>query len=155
MEEATVHTGESGAPTNRMIIAVLALIGVLMSLYLTLHKLGYVGALACGTGACEVVQTSKWAVQFGVPVPVFGLLGYALMLAVAVAGLQPRGSSDRIFSIMIFVLADIAFLFTLYLSYLEQFVIHAWCRWCIGSAAVATAIWICSLVELLRLQRTR
>jgi len=140
-------------PLNRMIIAVLALIGVLVSLYLTLHKLGLIGELVCGTGSCEVVQTSKWAVQFGVPVPVLGVLGYAVMFGLAIIGLQAR-PNDRMIGLALFVLADFAFMFTLYLSYLEQFVIHAWCRWCIGSAVIATAIWICSLAELPRLRRT-
>lgn len=154
MTDEPIETGAEGPRANRMIIAVLALIGVLVSLYLTLHKLGYIGTLACGTGACEVVQTSKWAVQLGVPVPMLGLLGYIAMLIVAVVGLQATGRKDRIVAVLLFVLADGAFMFTLYLSYLEQFVIHAWCRWCIGSAVIATGIWICSLAELPRFRRT-
>ena len=46
-----------------------------------------------------------------------------------------------------------AFLFSAYLSALEQFVIHAWCRWCIGSAVVATLIFLCTLPEFRRLER--
>jgi uncharacterized membrane protein len=140
-------------PINRMAIAVLALIGVLISVYLTLHKFGIIGTLVCGTGSCETVQTSKWAVFMGVPVPLLGLVGYAVLFALAMMGLQPRWLADRKLSVVIFALADAALLFTLYLTYLEMYVIHAWCRWCIGSAIIVTLIWLFSLAELPRLRR--
>ena len=139
-------------PLNRMIIAVLALIGVLISTYLTLHKYGFIGSLLCGTGSCETVQASPWAVFMGVPVPVIGLIGYAILLVIALLGLQPR--AGRTLPLILLVIATGAFGFTAYLSYLEAFVIHAWCRWCLVSAALVTLIWILSLVELPKLRRT-
>jgi len=146
---------ESGsAPANRMAVAVLALVGLLISAYLTLHKYGYIGTLACGSGACETVQTSKYAVLMGVPVPVIGLVGYLLLLVVAIVGLQPGMWRSRGFSIVLFVLADGALLFSIYFTYLEKFVIHAWCRWCIGSAVVSLLIWLFALAEVPRLRRT-
>ena len=142
---------EDVTPANRMIIAVLALLGLLISVYLTLHKYGVIGTLACGSGACEVVQTSKWATQFGIPVPVLGLIGYALIFGVALAGLQMQ---SRAMAVAIFVLADLALLFSVYLSLIEQFRIHAWCRWCIGSAVITILIWLSALAELPRFRRT-
>jgi uncharacterized membrane protein len=138
-------------PLNRMVIAVLALIGVLISVYLTLHNYGVIGTLACGAGSCDTVQASKWAVFMGVPVPVLGLIGYALVLVTALVGLAKTES--RALGLALFVLADGAFVFSLYLTYLEAFVIHAWCRWCIASAAITLLIWIASLAELPRLRR--
>ncbi|MGQ0560298.1 MAG: vitamin K epoxide reductase family protein [Gemmatimonadota bacterium] len=140
-------------PVNRMIIAVLALIGVLISVYLTLHKYGIVGTLVCGAGSCETVQASPWAVFMGVPVPVLGLAGYLLLLAVALAGLQPERVAGRIMPILLLLLANTALVFTLYLTYLEAFVIHAWCRWCIVSAVLVTLIWLAALAELPKLRR--
>jgi len=140
-------------PVNRMAIAVLALIGLLMSVYLTLHKYGYIGTLACGTGSCDTVQTSPWAVFMGIPVPVMGVVGYLVLLVLAVVGLQPAHAENRKLGLLIFLLADIAVAFTVYLTYLEAFVINAWCRWCIGSAIIVTLIWIFSLPELLKLRR--
>ncbi|MGQ0814756.1 MAG: vitamin K epoxide reductase family protein [Gemmatimonadota bacterium] len=145
------ETELAAPPLNRMIIAVLALVGVLMSAYLTLHKFGVIGTLACGTGSCETVQASPWAVFMGVPVPVLGLVGYALLLAVALVGLYP-GRSKAV-PILLLVLATGAFGFTLYLTYLEAFVINAWCRWCIVSAALVTLVWLCALAELPALLR--
>lgn len=139
---------DESPPVNRMIIAVLALVGLLISVYLTLHKYGIIGTLACGTGSCETVQMSKWAVFLGIPVPVMGLIGYAIILGVALVGLQ--NVESRALAIALFVLADGAFFFSIYLSLIEQFRIHAWCRWCIASATVSTLIWFCALAELPR-----
>jgi len=73
-----------------MLMALIALIGVFVSLYLTLYKLGYVGTLACGTGSCEKVQLSKWGDFLGQPVAAWGVGYYLLVFAVAVAGVQER-----------------------------------------------------------------
>jgi uncharacterized membrane protein len=147
-----VVTEQAAPPTNRMVIAILALIGVLISVYLTLHKFGVIGTLVCGTGSCETVQASKWAVFMGVPVPLLGLAGYLTLLIIALIGLQPR-PDDRRIPFVLFVLADAAFMFTLYLTYLEAFVIHAWCRWCIVSAILITLIWLAALFEIPRLRK--
>lgn len=134
-------------------ITVLAMVGALISLYLTLHKLGMVGTLLCGTGSCEVVQTSKWAVFLGVPVPYWGLVGYTLLTTVGLISLQPRFLDNRSVRLALILMATSSFAFSVYLSALEQFVIHAWCRWCIGSAVIATLIFLCTLPEFRRLER--
>ena len=54
--------------SRRMLMALIALIGVFVSVYLTLYKLGYIGTLVCGTGGCETVQLSRWGNFLGVPV---------------------------------------------------------------------------------------
>jgi uncharacterized membrane protein len=144
---------EASPPANRMGITLLALIGALISLYLTLHKLGVIGTLACGTGSCEVVQTSKYAVFLGVPVPYWGIAGYAVLTTLGLISLQPRYIDSRAVRIALIVTATGAFAFSVYLSALEQFVIKAWCRWCIASAVVATLIFLCTLPEFRRLRR--
>ena len=152
MTEELHYEEEVRPPVNRMAIAFLALVGMLISVYLTLHKFGYIGTLACGTGSCETVQTSPWAVFMGVPVPVLGLAGYLLVLIVALVGLQPAAVASRRVAMIIFALAAGAFLFSAYLTYLEAFVIHAWCRWCLVSAALATLIFLAALPEINRLR---
>lgn len=149
-----VEVVEVEPPKNRMAITLLALIGALISLYLTLHRLGVLGALLCGTGSCEVVQTSKFAVFMGVPVPYWGLAGYTTLTTLALAGLQPRYLHSRPLRLALIVLAVGAFAFSIYLSALEAYVIHAWCRWCIASAVIATLIFLCTIPEYRRLGRT-
>lgn len=149
----SVGEGDSRPPVNRMVIAILALIGVFISAYLLLHRLGYVGTLACGPGGgCGVVQTSVYAVFLGIPVPAWGVGGYLVILGVALAGLQPPFTADRRIAVSLLALAFVAFTFSIYLTALEAFVIAAWCRWCVASAAVATLIFFASVGEIPRLR---
>jgi uncharacterized membrane protein len=123
---------------------------VMLSVYLTMYKLGMVGELVCGTGSCERVQDSPWGVFLGMPVAAWGVLGYAVLLALAIAGLQPRLAHSRAVAGMLFGASLAGLLFTAYLTYLEAAVIHAWCRWCLGSAAIIALIFLCSIPGLRR-----
>jgi uncharacterized membrane protein len=135
----------------RQAIALLALVGLFVALYLWLHALGFGGAIRCGTsGGCETVQTSQWAVFLGMPVAFYGVVGYLAVLVVALAALRPAALPQRGWNTLLAALASVGFLFTLYLTYLELFVIHAICRWCVGSAAIITLIWIVSVIALRR-----
>src|SRR2546422_7155880 len=133
----------------RQAIAVLALVGLFVALYLWLHALGYGGAIKCGaSGGCEVVQTRQWATFLGLPVAFYGVVGYLTMLVVAIVAVRPAARAEAGWSKLLALLATIGFGFTLYLTYLELFVIHAICRWCIGSAGIITVIWVVSVVAL-------
>ena len=135
---------------HRQVIAVLALAGLLVSLYLWLWKIGLMGALQCGAGGCEVVQTSDWAVLFGIPVAFYGVVGYAALLLASIVGLQPRFVEQRTPTVVLAAMASAGVAFTAYLTWLEYAVIEAWCRWCLGSAAIITAIWVTALAGLRR-----
>lgn len=148
-------TGPERSPVNRMGIAICALVGLLIAAYMSLYKLGVLGVLACGTGGCEIVQNSPWAVFLGVPVPYLGFLGYALVLVVALLGLQPGFTHDRRVAAVLAAGALLAFAFSAYLTYLEAAVIHAWCQWCVGSAVVATAMLLFTIPEIPMLRRSR
>ena len=133
---------------NRQTIALLALVGFFVALYLWLHALGIGGALKCGTGSCDTVQASRWAVFLGQPVALYGVIGYFAILIVALAALRPAALRQRGWSVVLAGLATVGVLFTAYLTYLELFVIHAICRWCVGSAVIITAIWIVAFLSL-------
>lgn len=131
---------------HRMVSATLALGGLILSLYLTLWRYGFLGPLQCGTGGCELVQTSEWASLFGVPVALIGLLGYAGLLGVSLWGLSGSWAERPEPTTWLLGLSASGVAFTAYLTYLEAFVIHAWCRWCLGSAAIIVAIFVTVLV---------
>lgn len=132
-----------------MVTATLALGGFFVSLYLWLWKLGVVGSLSCGPGGgCEYVQTSPYAVLFGVPVAFVGVAGYLVLFLASLLGLQPRWIHRRQPTVALVVLSGGAVAFTAYLTYLEAAVIHAWCRWCLVSAGLIAAIFVTSLVGL-------
>ena len=125
---------------RRQAIAFLALVGFCIALYLWFYKIGIIGKLQCGSGSCEYVQTSSYGALFGVPVAFFGVAGYAVIFAVAIAGLQPSQLARRWPTTALALLSAGGFVFTLYLTGIELFVLHAICRWCVGSALVITAI---------------
>lgn len=133
---------------HRQIVAVLALAGVMLSAYLVLQRMGLLGALVCGTGGCETVQASRWSAFLGIPVAAWGLAGYLGMFVVALAGVQGRWAEQAGPTKLLALLSGVGVAFTLYLTYLELFVIHAVCRWCVGSAVIIAAIFLASLAGL-------
>jgi uncharacterized membrane protein len=133
---------------RRQAIVLLALVGLLVATYLWLYKIGVLGELQCGTGSCESVQASRYAELFGIPVALYGVAGYAALMGLGLAALQPRFAADRRIGVLLATLATVGFAFTIYLTAIELFVLHEICRWCVLSAVIMTAIWALSIVGL-------
>jgi uncharacterized membrane protein len=131
-------------------MALLALVGLLVATYLWLYKLEVLGELRCGTGSCEVVQASPYAALLGIPVAFYGVVGYAALFVISLGGLQPRFAADRRVAVLLAALATTGFAFTLYLTAIELFVLHAICRWCVASAVIMTAIWAIAVTGVRR-----
>ena len=137
----------------RMSAAFLSLAGLFISGYLYLYKIGRIGSLACGTGGCETVQLSPWSRVAGFEVSLIGVVGYAGLLVLSLASLQ-AGRLERRWPIRLMVLAaGVGVLFTAYLTYLELFVIHAICRWCVASGVIILAIFVAALLDRRTLSR--
>jgi uncharacterized membrane protein len=130
----------------RMGAALLSLVGLFVSAYLYLYKIGRIGSLACGTGECETVQASTWSRFAGVEVALIGVVGYVGLVLLGLASLQPVLARRRWPANLMVWLSGLGVLFSLYLTYLELFVIHAICRWCVGSAVIITAVFVLSLL---------
>jgi uncharacterized membrane protein len=132
----------------RQILAGLAAIGLAIAGYLTIvHYSGGDPACLAGGGGCSKVQESDYAELLSVPVPLIGLVGYLVVLASA-ALTGDRGRMLGLFATVI------GFGFSLYLTYLELFVIEAICQWCVASAAVMTAAFAFALWRALRFTGT-
>ena len=120
---------------------VLALIGMGVAAYLTYVETQSVNAICGPVGDCNAVQSSPYAILFGI-LPV-GLLGLAGFLAILIAWFWRRLRSDVIAeyaSVAIFGMALFGTLFSIYLTYLELFVIKAVCIWCLSSAVIITLL---------------
>lgn len=120
-------------------IAVISALGLCVSGYLAYNKL-FGGTLQCVAGhGCQIVQKSKYATFAGVPVPYIGFIGWIGILAsLALPGDLGRGVTAA--------MTVFGFFFTLYLTYLELFVIDAICPWCVANGvlttiAAALAVW--------------
>ena len=135
---------------HRQAIALLALVGFCVALYLWLYKIGIIGQLQCGSGSCEYVQTSRYGVFLGLPVAFYGVVGYLAIFVVALIGLQPAQLEKRGPALIAAGLAAGGLAFTLYLTFIELFMLHALCRWCVGSAVIITAITIVAVSALVR-----
>jgi uncharacterized membrane protein len=132
---------------KRMLVALVALAGVFVALYLTLYKLGYIGTLACAVGSCETVQTSKWATFLGFPVGAWGVAYYLAVLALALVGLTGRFADSIRLSDVLAGVTGFGLLFSIWLTYLELFVIHAICQWCVVSAILAAILFVLAWLD--------
>ncbi len=113
------------------IAAVVALLGIAESTYLTVLHLSGANIVCLGAGHCSEVLRSKWA-SIG-PVPLAALGGLAYFIVFSSATLAAFG--DRRAPAFLGVTVGLMFLATLALLYLQAFVLHAFCDYCLLSAA--------------------
>ncbi|MCX7622336.1 MAG: vitamin K epoxide reductase family protein [Thermomicrobium sp.] len=141
----------SRRPRWPLLSLLLALAGVAVAGYLTV--VAYDDALlVCGLGDCSTVQNSPYAKVGGVPI---ALLGLGMYLALLGGGLA-RWRWPRRADLLTSANAGIALagtLYSAYLTYLELFVIHAICQWCVTSAVLVTALLLVEGWGLRRLLR--
>jgi uncharacterized membrane protein len=123
-------------------IGVVALIGLGVASYLTYVHYAGSAPVCLSSGGCEKVQSSHYSKLAGVPVSVLGLVGYAGLLA----SLLVPGESGLFTGALI---ALIGFGFSVYLTYLELFKIHAICQWCVASAVLMTVLAVLTVLRLL------
>lgn len=159
----------------RMVIGVLALLGLLVAVYLSVFELAclmnpdFCGDPVCPTAGCGEVNRSRYVTMLGIPIAVLGAMGCTLILAVDLGWMtrcrmalspgerrgRPGGSGPGKtlrrwlatipVGLVLIGLSGFGFLFTLFLKYLELFKIQAICFWCLVSALLMTAIFALSL----------
>src|SRR5512146_2499183 len=94
----------------------LAVLGVLVSIYMTIYKLTENPNMCLGNGGCSVVNSSKYASLYGIPVAVIGVGGYLVILLIL--WMESRNAFLTTNGTMVvFGLALLGFIFTLYLVY--------------------------------------
>ena len=130
-----------------MIVAMLSLAGIFVALYLLLYKLGLIGELSCSVGSCETVNTSKWATFLGLPVAGWGVAWYVGMFVLALVSTGEKFADSLSVSMLLLFVAATGLIFSLYLTYLELFVIDAICQWCVVSAIIVTTIFFVCLMD--------
>jgi uncharacterized membrane protein len=132
------------------LIPVLIVVGIGVAGYLSYVETQAVGVICGPIGDCNTVQQSRYARLFDVlPVGVLGLTGY---LALLVSWLFRRyvPTLEKPAAIGFFGLAFFAVLFSLYLTYLEPFIIKAVCMWCLFSAVIASLLLLLGLPPAIR-----
>lgn len=92
---------------------------------------------------CDIVNTSKWSTLFGIPVGVFGAVSYGFML---VATLMYMKTDDEFTLDAVMGVSILGFLFSLYLTYIEAFVLKVWCLVCVTSQLSILIIMVSAIV---------
>jgi uncharacterized membrane protein len=132
---------------SKKVILLLSFAGLAISSYLAWTYLSG-SSIACTTHGCDAVRSSNYANLFGVPQPAFGIIFYLILIVLSLA-LQ---IFDKFFTILlkrlIIVVSTLGFLYSVYLTGLEAFVIKAYCDWCLASAGISTLIFIIALREI-------
>jgi uncharacterized membrane protein len=123
----------------------LALGSLVVALYLAYVKLAGEAPSCAVFGGCDRVSASPYSEFMGIPVGVFGAAGSTLILAAA-AGWWLRGSRAALIAAYVLGLASLPVI--AYLTYLELFVIHAICIWCVAYALLLIGGWVVAMLAL-------
>lgn len=134
----------------RRLIAVLALLGLGVSAYLSYAYLAQV-EVSCweGSAGCDAVKASRYAWLGPVPVPVLGMMAYVAILWLCIPAWLPAALKPQA-ALLLFGLATVGTMFSAYLTYLELFVIYAVCSWCVASAVLMGLLWVSSVLQLVK-----
>jgi len=126
---------------SKWIIPIVSIIGLFVASYLSYVEVTQSTAVCGPVGDCNTVQESPYAKLFGIlPIGVLGVIGYiAIIIAWIVQYYGPQ-SFRRISTLGIWAMAWFGVLFSIYLTFLEPFVIGATCAWCLTSAIIMTII---------------
>ena len=126
----------------------LSLLGLFDSLYLFWVYVSPWRPMVClGTG-CDAIRASAYSKLVGLPVPLYGVAAYSVLAFLIFAEALVSAQFVRRINYAVGVIAGAGFLFSLYLTYLEAFVVRAWCVWCIVSALAITSILALAVLDL-------
>ena len=128
---------------------ILAMLGVLDSIYLLVYKLTGNNQMCLGNGGCHDVNFSPYSEIGGIPVAVFGIAAFLVIAFILLLELRLEVVKEygplAIFGIS---LAGVAF--TAYLTWLEIYVIHAICPFCVAVAVIITLVFILAVIRLIK-----
>ena len=123
------------------VIPALVLVGTGVASYLSFIEVTHAEAVCGPVGDCNTVNQSEYAYLFGVlPVGVLGLVGYGAILVLWVLRHSGSGPTHRRATLGLWGAALFGTAFSVYLTFLEPFVIGATCAWCLTSAVIMTLI---------------
>ncbi|HDD62331.1 MAG: vitamin K epoxide reductase [Chloroflexota bacterium] len=140
-------TDKKGAP--EWLIPLLSVIGIGIAGYLAYVELNQVEAVCGPVGNCNTVQQSEYATLFGIlPIGVMGVMGYLVIIILWLARLLDLPGYTRILNLGLFGITLFGLLFSIYLTFLEPFVIGATCIWCLSSAVIMTILFLLAAGKL-------
>ncbi|HKP67981.1 MAG TPA: vitamin K epoxide reductase family protein [Pyrinomonadaceae bacterium] len=130
MVEETNEAAGSSIAKLPLAAAIVALGGLVDSVYLTVHHLTSEPVPCSLITGCETVLTSKYAEFNGIPLAAFGAAAYFVAFSLAVLVAFGNRRLWNLFGVQVTLMAA----FTVWLLYLQAFVIGAFCQFCLISA---------------------
>lgn len=122
--------------------AIVSLIGLADAIYLTVEHVTGQSVRCTIIAGCSEVLSSRYAAVAGLPLAAVGAAAYFSVFSLATLA----AFGYRVAGTLMTALVLLMFLFSLWLIYLQAFVIHAFCQFCLLSAAVTTALTIIALL---------
>ncbi len=127
---------------------ILAVAGFIDSVYLSWIKFSHTESSCIrGIGDCFTVNTSRYSEVQGIPIAVFGAVGYLIIIVTLLAWRRP-GFFEENSSLILFGVTLFGVLYSIYLTYLEIAVIKAICPFCLLSATIMLILFILSTAQL-------
>ena len=146
---ATLGMGSSaGSRTRRAlwILGGLSLIGLADAIYLTMEHLSGRSVRCTITSGCSEVLSSEYATVRGIPLAMIGAAAYFTVFSLAVLAAY----SYRWAAKLLTVIGALMFITTLWLLYLQAFVIKHFCQFCLLSALVTVVLTILVFISIRR-----
>ena len=131
------------------VAALLSLLGLADALYLTVEHVTGQSVRCTIISGCSEVLSSPYAVVAGVPLAMIGAAAYFTVFSLATLA----AFNYRIAGTLLTVLVTAMFLVSLWLIYLQAFVIREFCQYCLLSAAITPGLLVVTLFSR-RLART-
>jgi len=123
---------------------VVAIIGLIDAIYLTIHYYTAEPVPCAITGGCEMVLTSPYAEVAGIPLAAFGAAAYFVAFALALLTVYGNPMTWKLFGALSLLMAA----FSGYLIYVQAEYIHAFCQFCLLSAGTSFTLFILFLISI-------
>jgi uncharacterized membrane protein len=106
-------------------------------------------SIVCGESqGCDLVAQSSYSRMFGIPIAVYGLLTYIVLLGLLTVRRRVGEAHEAYVPLAMFGIAIVGVLFSAYLTYLELYVILAVCKWCVAQALIMAVFLALSVIDI-------
>ena len=122
-------------------LVITAFLGLVVAGYLFITYTSPIPVTCIAGEGCKTVQASHFSSFFGLPTPAYGIIYYLLL---GIFGALWHKNASKLFNLGLITLTSSGLAVSIFLSYLEGFVIHAWCTWCVSSALLTIIAFIIS-----------
>lgn len=133
-----------------IVAAIVAVVGLVDSIYLTIHHYTAEPVPCSIVEGCEMVLTSAYATIADIPIALFGAVAYADALLFAVIWAMGKSIGRILFGLQSTVMAAVS----IWLIYVQAAKINAFCQFCLLSAATSILLFVIFIVSQLNARKS-